>query len=136
MDLENREPDIKEFIQHLHLMLDYTNFQSSENKREYIFVHQELTRIEKSSEENSIDLANSILDSLETVEKEFRRQMGEEKSQTNQIKQQLSTLNQEKMKLDQSCLLLNTRTEEIENNVGVGLKLPSISKINKMLNKN
>ena len=135
MDIDDKEPDIKEFINHLHSMLHFINVESSKNKQEYDFVHQDLIRIEKSSEEHSLDFANSILDSLENVEKEFRSLMGEEKSQTNYVKQQLATLNQEKMKLDQSCLLLNTRTEEIEQNVGVGLKLPSISKIKKKLTK-
>ncbi|OMJ79262.1 hypothetical protein SteCoe_20772 [Stentor coeruleus] len=123
---DGKEPDIKEFIRFIYTRIDAINELSADIKQDYESLRNELKRVEKTAEDSSVDLANSALDSIENVEKEFRKMIAEEKGEVNFLKQQIAASNQDKMKIEQSCLLLGTRVEEIERNVGIELRLPSI----------
>ena len=122
----DKEPDIKNFINHLHTHLNNIKEEMHENATTYKQLDTELQHFEKLTESIYTDLANAILDNIEFIETDFKKIMAEEKSACSFIKQELASLNQDKMKIEQNCLLLGTRTEEVEKTVGISLKLPPI----------
>ena len=124
----DKEPDIKEFIHHLHVQLNIIEKTMHEGKQDYEQIRNEARNLETHSQEESNDITNRILDDVEKVEREFKSLISEEKSECSFLKQQLSALTQEKMKLEQNCLLLGTRVEEVERNIGIEITLPSIGR--------
>ena len=124
----DKQPDIKEFIKHLHFQLEIIEKSMHEGKQDYEQIRNEARNIEIHSQEESNDITNRILDDVEKVEREFKSLVSEEKSECSFLKQQMSALTQEKMKLEQNCLLLGTRVDEVERNIGIEITLPSIGR--------
>ena len=98
------------------------------SKQEYENIRTESRNLETRNQEDNNEITNRILDEVEKIEKDFRTLMSEEKSESSFLKQQLAALTQEKMKLEQNCLLMGTRLDEVERNVGIEITLPSIAK--------
>ncbi|OMJ95797.1 hypothetical protein SteCoe_689 [Stentor coeruleus] len=124
----DRQTDIKEFIVHIHRQLDILSRVMHESKQDYEQIRNESRIIETNNQEANNDITNRILDDVEKLEKEFKSLVSEEKSEISFLKQQITALNQEKMKLEQNILLLGTRVEEVERNIGIELSLPSIER--------
>lgn len=129
MDLaSSREPSIKEFIKYLHKRLGAISINLHESKQEYQQILSNLNRVETHNQLATNDITNKFLDEAERLEREFKSLLYGEKSEFNFLKQQVSALNQEKLKVQQNCLILGTRIEEVERNIGIQLALPSIEK--------
>ena len=126
--LTDRQPDIKEFIKHLIKQLENIEKVMHEGKQDYEQIRAEARNLETHSQEESNDITNRILDDIEKVEREFKNLASEEKGECSFIKQQLAALTQDKMKIEQNCLLLGTRVEEAERVIGVDLTLPYIER--------
>lgn len=126
--LVDKQPDIKEFIRHLHEELENIEKIMYLSKQEYENIRTESRNLESRNQEDTNDITNRILDDVEKLEKDFRTLMSEEKSESSFLKQQLAALTQEKMKIEQNCLLLGTRLDEVERNVGIEITLPSIAR--------
>lgn len=124
----DRQTDIKEFIIHIHRQLDILSRVMHESKQDYEQIRNESRIIETNNQEANNDITNRILDDVEKLEREFKSLVSEEKSENSFLKQQITALNQEKMKLEQNILLLGTRVEEVERNIGIELTLPSIER--------
>ena len=99
-----------------------------ESKQDYEELRNESRNLEGHNQEETNNITNRILDDIENVEREFKNLASEGKSECSFLKQQLSALTQEKMKIEQNCLLLGTRVEEVERNIGIELRLPQIVK--------
>ena len=123
-----RQPDIKEFIKYLMKQLENIEKSMHESKQDYEQLRNEARNLETHNQEESNDITNRILDDIEKVEREFKSLVSEEKGECSFLKQQISALTQEKMKLEQNCLLLGTRVEEVERIIGIELTLPQIEK--------
>jgi hypothetical protein len=126
--LVDKQPDIKEFIRHLHEELENIEKIMYLSKQEYENIRTESRNLESRNQEDTNDITNRILDDVEKLEKDFKTLMSEEKSESSFLKQQLAALTQEKMKIEQNCLLLGTRLDEVERNVGIEITLPSIAR--------
>lgn len=124
----DKQPDIKEFIKYLHGELENIEKIMYLSKQEYENIRTESRNLETRNQEDNNEITNRILDEVEKIEKDFRTLMSEEKSESSFLKQQLAALTQEKMKLEQNCLLMGTRLDEVERNVGIEITLPSIAK--------
>jgi uncharacterized protein (DUF3084 family) len=130
METYEKEPDIKEFIKFIHTDLENIRTECGSHQKDYQEVSSDLKRIENYAEDNIINLANALLDQTEILEKEFKKFMADEKSECSYLKLQLTTLNQDSMKIQQNSLLLGTRIQEAEKTVGIGIKLPPIKNRN------
>ena len=64
------------------------------------------------------DLNRHVMDEMLRLEKEFRKFSEVDKAETMFLKQQMHTLNQDKIKLQQNGLILESRVTEAENDVG------------------
>ena len=98
------------------------------SKQEYEQLRNEARNLEVHNQEESNDITNRTLDDIEKIEREFKNLVSEEKSELSFLKQQMAALTQEKMKLEQNCLLLGTRVDEVERSVGIEIVLPNIEK--------
>lgn len=124
----DKQPDVKEFIRFLYDELDHIEKSMYQNKQEYENIRTESRNLEGRNQEDTNDITNRILDNVEKLEKDFKTLVSEEKSEASFLKQQLAALTQEKMKLEQNSLLLGTRIEEVERNVGIEIMLPTITR--------
>ena len=59
------------------------------------------------------------MDDLINFEKEFKRLIQNDRTETDFLKQQLASLNQDKIKLQQSTISLESRMKSCEVEVGV-----------------
>ena len=116
---QERQPDIKGFILHLNQELEKVEKGMHASKQEYEQLRNEARNLEVHNQEESNDITNRTLDDIEKIEREFKNLVSEEKSELSFLKQQMAALTQEKMKLDQNCLLLGTRVDEVERRVGI-----------------
>ena len=75
--------------------------------------------MEHRSKEKCNEITKSVLDDLSNLEKEFKRVIQNDKSEIDFLKQQISSLNQDKIKLQQSTIGLDSRLKSCEAEVGV-----------------
>ena len=125
---QERQPDIKGFILHLNQELEKVEKGMHASKQEYEQLRNEARNLEVHNQEESNDITNRTLDDIEKIEREFKNLVSEEKSELSFLKQQMAALTQEKMKLEQNCLLIGTRVDEVERSVGIEIVLPNIEK--------
>ncbi|CAG9315293.1 unnamed protein product [Blepharisma stoltei] len=123
------QPDIKKFIKHMHKKIEEIRVQMFDSKQDYEKLRSEAKSLESQNNAESNDITNRILDELDRLENQFKKQINEEKTEVSFLKQQIASVTQEKIKLEQNCLLLGTRVDEAERVVGIELTLPSIEDI-------
>ena len=75
--------------------------------------------MEHRAKEKCNEITKSVLDDLSNLEKEFKRVIQNDKSEIDFLKQQISSLNQDKSKLQQSTIGLDSRLKSCEAEVGV-----------------
>ena len=64
------------------------------------------------------DSMKQILEDINNLEKDFRKLQQSDLNEQGFLKQQVSGLNQEKLKIEQSSLLLDARVNALEHDVG------------------
>lgn len=75
--------------------------------------------LEHKSKEKCNEITKSVLDDLANLEKEFKRVIQNDRTETDFLKQQIASLNQDKIKLQQSTITLESRMKTCEVEVGV-----------------
>jgi 3-methyladenine DNA glycosylase AlkC len=78
-----------------------------ESKKEAQLVRADMMAIEHTLKESNNEVARAMMDECLRFEKDFRKTVNIEKSENEFLRQQLSQLNQDKMKLQQNCLVQN-----------------------------
>ena len=126
--LTPRSTDIKAFIQHLNSALGTLRSDLHKNKMLLNSTKNEMTSMDNRDVESLNSITKSTLDELERLEVTFHNFSSEDKKEFVSVKQSFSSLNQDKMKLAQSTMLLEARVENMERNLGVELVLPSLRK--------
>ena len=76
--------------------------------------------LEHKTKEKCNDLTKSLMDSLYNFDKDLQRVMQNDKAETNFFKQQLNSLNQDKLKLQQNVIILDSKLKSCETEVGIG----------------
>ena len=117
------EPDIKTFIGKLKTRSEQITQDIFYSRQNHHLVKAELKSIDGRKNEACNDLTTSSLDSLEALQREFKQLVSEEKTTVSFLKEQLANLSQEKLKLEQNTILLNTRVTEVEKEVGIDISL-------------
>lgn len=98
-----------------------------ESRQAYNQIRTETSSVENVNKEECNDITNQSLDDLEKLSQDFKKLANDEKATNAFLKQQLSALTQDKLKLEQNVLLLSTRVIDVEVQVGVDLTLPKIN---------
>ena len=74
--------------------------------------------LEHLNKDSCADINKFIVEEELRIEKEFKKLCNMDKAEGNFFKQQLNQLNSDKIKLQQNVLILDSRLNEVENNVG------------------
>ena len=90
----------------------------NENKRESQLLRSELATFEHQSTELNNETLKAIMDDIFNLESDFRKLQNMDINETNFLRQQYSQLVNEKTKIEQSSLLLDSRITSIEHEVG------------------
>jgi hypothetical protein len=98
--------------------LDNLRNELEESKKEAQLIRADMMAMEHTLKESNNDVARQMMDECLRAEKDFRKIINVEKAENEFIKQQLRQLNQDKMKLQQNCLVLENRVEGSEGDVG------------------
>ena len=90
----------------------------NDNKKEVQLLRSELATFEHKANEATNDTLKEILEDIANLERDFRKMQTMDINEISFLKQQVSQLNGEKMKIEQSVILLDTRINSIEHEVG------------------
>ena len=75
--------------------------------------------LEHKNKEKCNEITKAVMDDLSNFEKEFKRVIQNDKTESDFLKQQIASLNQDKIKLQQSTISLESRMKSCEVEVGV-----------------
>ena len=90
----------------------------NENKKEVQLLRSELATFEHKANEAINDTLKEILEDVANLDRDFRKMQQMDINEITFLKQQVAQLNGEKTKIEQSCILLETRVNSIEHEVG------------------
>ena len=92
----------------------------NENIKHGQILRGENISLEHRTKEKCNDITKSLMDDLFNFDKDLQRIMQNDKAETNFFKQQLNALNQDKLKLQQSVIILDSKMKSCETDVGIG----------------
>lgn len=90
-----------------------------DNRKAGQILRSEMMTLEHKNKEQCNSIAKMLMDDLSNFEKEFKKTIKIDQSETDFFKQQLHALNMEKTNIDQRRLSLETRLRQCEREVGV-----------------
>ncbi len=91
----------------------------NDSKKNGQILRSENHALEHKQKEKSNEITKCVMDDLINFEKEFKRLIQNDRTETDFLKQQLASLNQDKIKLQQSTISLESRMKSCEVEVGV-----------------
>ena len=90
----------------------------NENKKESQLLRSELATFEHQATELNNETLKAIMEDIMNLESDFRKLQNMDINETNFLRQQYNQLINEKTKIEQSALLLDSRISAIEHEVG------------------
>ena len=90
----------------------------AENKKEVQILRSEFVTLEHKQKEITNEMLKEMLEDIAHIEKDFKKNVNHDTNEYNYLKQQLAHLSSEKAKIHQDSIILNTRIESVENDVG------------------
>jgi len=91
----------------------------NESKKNGQILRSENQALEHKNKEKSNEIVKAVMDDLSNFEKEFKRVIQNDRTEVDFLKQQIASLNQDKIKLQQSTISLESRIKTCEVEVGV-----------------
>lgn len=91
----------------------------NDNKKAGQILRSENKALENKSVDKFNELTKLIMDDLHNFDKDLRRIMLNDKTETDFFKQQVGSLKQDKVKLEQNTISLETRMKTCEADIGV-----------------
>lgn len=91
----------------------------NDSKKNGQILRSENQGLEHKSKEKCNEITKSALDDLANFEKEYKRVIQNDRTETDFLKQQIASLNQDKIKLQQSTISLESRMKSCEVEIGV-----------------
>eukprot|EP01017_Pseudomicrothorax_dubius_P045149 TRINITY_DN7765_c0_g1_i1.p1 TRINITY_DN7765_c0_g1~~TRINITY_DN7765_c0_g1_i1.p1 ORF type:complete len:155 (+),score=38.11 TRINITY_DN7765_c0_g1_i1:134-598(+) len=88
------------------------------SRKEIQTLRSDLVALEHFNKEASNEITKYVMEEMLRVEKEFKRLLNVDAAENTFLKQQVNQLNQDKVKLQQNALILETRVHEGETEVG------------------
>ena len=90
----------------------------NDNKKEVQLLRSECATLEHHATETTNDILKEIIEDIANLEKDFQKLQITDVNECNFLKQQVNTLVQEKIVVQQDAISLDTRIHGIENDVG------------------
>ena len=90
----------------------------NENKKESQLLRSELATFEHQATELNNETLKAIMEDIMNLESDFRKLQNMDVNEANFLRQQYNQLINEKTKIEQSALLLDSRISAIEHEVG------------------
>uniref|UniRef100_A0A7S3J6X2 Uncharacterized protein n=1 Tax=Euplotes harpa TaxID=151035 RepID=A0A7S3J6X2_9SPIT len=88
------------------------------NKKEMQVLRSECATLEAKNKETTNEILKEILEDIANLDKDFKKLVEMDNNEVKFLQQQLFQLTQEKTKLQQSVVMLDTRVANVENDVG------------------
>jgi len=119
-DLFPKNLPVKPHIRKIEENISSLKADLNENIKNGQILRGENIGLEHKSKEKCNDIIKSLMDDLYNFDKDLQRIMQNDKAETNFFKQQLNALNQDKLKLQQSVIILDSKMKSCETDVGIG----------------
>ena len=94
----------------------------NDNKKSGMMIKGELSGLEWTIKEKGNELCKSILDDLSNFEKDLKRVIQNDRTETDFFKLQTNALNDDKIKLQKETISLQSRMRACEIDIGVDPK--------------
>jgi predicted nucleic acid-binding Zn-ribbon protein len=88
------------------------------NKKEMQVLRSECATLEVKNKEITNEVLKEILEDIANLDKDFRKLSEMDNNEVKFLQQQMFQLTQEKTKIQQSVVMLDSRTANVENDVG------------------
>mmetsp|Transcript_13818 Transcript_13818/g.14370 ORF Transcript_13818/g.14370 Transcript_13818/m.14370 type:complete len:145 (+) Transcript_13818:19-453(+) len=111
---------IKPHIKQIEDFIAEVRKECDENKKTSGILKGDLNVLGHKGKEKCNELTKLIMEDLHNLEKEFKRTVQSDRTEIDFFKQQLHGLNQDKIKIKQSSISLDTRLKQCETDVGMG----------------
>lgn len=126
---ENLRPSknmtVKSHIKKIEEGMSEIRKECADNKKNAKILKGDLTELGHKVKNKSNELMKLFMEDLQNLEKEFKRTVQSDKTETEFFKQQLHGLTQDKTKIKQSAISLDSRLKTCETDVGVGYYMNS-----------
>ncbi|TNV83904.1 hypothetical protein FGO68_gene2046 [Halteria grandinella] len=90
----------------------------NDNKKDTQILRSECATLEHHMTEDINDMLKQVFEDISNLERDFRKTLNSDVNEMNFLKQQYNNLLQEKVALQQSCVILDSRVANIEGEVG------------------
>ena len=90
----------------------------NDNKKEVQLLRSECATLEHHATETTNDILKEIIEDIANLEKDFLKLQASDINENTFLKQQVNTLVQEKIVVQQDAIALDTRIHSLENDVG------------------
>ena len=114
-----RYPPIKPRIRQFEKDLADLRNALNENKKAGMIIKGDLSVLETSIKEKCNELCKCVMDDLANFDKDLKRVIQNDKTETDFFKTQLNSLNDDKIKLQKEAISLQSRMRTCEIDVGV-----------------
>ena len=111
---------IKPHLKQIEENLRSIRTESEENKKFANKLKGELTSLGNTCKEKCNDIIKSTIDSIHNLDKEFKRTVQQDKTETDFFKSMIQALTQEKLKIKNTTINLDSRLKQCEIDVGMG----------------
>jgi hypothetical protein len=91
----------------------------NDNRKKGQILRSDNKALENKASDKCNEMTKLIMDDLHNFDKDLRRIMLNDKTETDFFKQQVNSLKQDKVKLEQNTISLETRMKTCETDVGV-----------------
>ena len=110
---------VKTHLNKLNTFLSDLRRDLDDNNKEGQFLHSEIMTLAHKNKAQCNSITKMLIDDLINFEKEFKKTIQNDKSETDFFKQQVNGLNMEKTNIDQRRISLDNRLKKCEGDVGV-----------------
>lgn len=112
---------VKSHIRKLEQTIIEINKDISDNIKAGHVLRSENLGLENKFKEKTSQLTKNIMDELFNFDKELRKVIDNDKNETHFLKKQLNFLITDKTNIDKSRILLNSKLQQCENEIGIDL---------------
>ena len=105
-------------IPHINIGITDGKMDLNNNKKEMQVLRSECATLEAKNKETTNEILKEILEDIANLDKDFKKLVEMDNNEVKFLQQQLFQLTQEKTKLQQSVVMLDTRVANVENDVG------------------
>lgn len=121
-DLYKKNLPVKPHMRKMEELIAGLKSDLNENTKNGQILRSENLSLEHRTKEKCNELTKCLMDDLYNFDKDLKRIIQNDKAEVSFFKQQINSLNQDKLKLQQNVIVLDSKLKVCESDVGMGFR--------------